>query len=405
LAAKVRFGLVGLGNLGRNFLQLQRRRASRFRLFWVTDSSHFVSRRDGREFGASEMSKVLRAKQGADGLQSLGEPFRVSGFGSAKEEAHEISGFIEPNKGDWVIVDTTFLGARDSSLLASSFMGVAGFCTANKTPWADYERCRRLYAQAIDKKTFLGLNCTQGVWLDQMEYIPIAATRLETRIIQVTKRDNSSLNFLFNKASEGLSPDAIYRGLADGGYLEPGGTDLLPEIKDQLIKARISANICSIVGGLDLRSREQTPSQILASGPASASVSDLCAWHISGRKDGYPSLVTEMNLDGQSRTVNFGLSFRTLDRRHPLGRSFQGANAFSIAVTDGEGAERSFTHRGGPGGSANTARRLAREADDVVRLAHLRSHGSFSPIPVLAGLAARDSRTLRSARKLLNVLG
>lgn len=405
MAADFRTGLIGLGNLGQNVLaQLEEKRADRSHLYWVADSSRVVSRRDGGTLSPSEMATIRRAKGSRQGLGSLPGRLLVSTFGSAREEAGTLAGLMEHSRESWVVLDSTYLDAERSRLLASSFMGVLGFCTANKTPWADSGMCRALFSQAQRERTFLGLNCTQGVWIDQMEYIPVAATRLGGRTIKITKRDNSSLNLLFGRASEGLSSEEIYRELSEGGYLEPGGTDLLPEIKDQQIKAKITANVCSIVGGLSLRSREQSTAQILASGPASASVDDLRAWHVSGRGRGFPALVTEMELDGGSGSVTYELSFRVLDRKHPLGRNFQGANTFSIALPGPEGSEKSFTHRGGPGGSANTARRLMREAEEVVRLSGLRSKDSFNPIPVLAGLAAGDARTTRATRTLLEVL-
>ncbi len=394
---------MGLGNLGRNVLaQLSGRSGKRLDVCWVADSSCLVSRTGGGKLSPAEISEVLRAKQSPPGLRTLRATFAVSEFSSAKEEAGLLRDLMHEKRDEYVVLDTTFLNSADAFHLASKLMGILGICTANKTAWADIDLCRRLFSMATDGGTFLGLNCTQGVWLDQMEYIPIAAAKLGTRIIRISKRDNSSLNFLFNRASAGLSPDSIYDELAAGGYLEPGGTDLLPEVKDQQIKAKITTNVCSIIGGLRLTSREQTLHQILAGGPLSAGVEDLCSWFISGRKRGFPALVTEMTMTGDAKSISCALRFRVLDRNHPLGEDFHGRNTFSISL-DGD-TRRSFTHRGGPGGAANTARKLLEEAHEVIRLAPLRHGDSFSPLPALTGLESGDAKTLSKARNLLNTL-
>lgn len=396
-----RFGLLGLGNLGRNVLLQVVERTDRFPLYWVADSSRIISRKDGKKLTASDVAKITRAKRGKKGLGGLPASFAATDFEGAKEEARILSEIIQPALDEWVVFDTTYLDARSAYGLASELMGALAICTANKTAWADPPMCRDLFSRARKQKTFLGLNCTQGVWIDQMEYVPVAASRLSTRTVHILKRDNSSLNFLFSRASEGLSPGQIYQALTDGGYLEPGGTDLLPEIKDQQTKARITTNICAILGRLEVRSSKQSVPEVLASGPGSASVDDLCAWHISGRKCGYPSLVTEIVMDGSSRTMTCCLSFQILERKHPLGRSFHGANAFSIAVAQGG---KSFTHRGGPGGSVNTARRLIREAEEVMRLSGGRQTDSFSPIPILTGLSAGDKKAESRTRTLRELL-
>jgi homoserine dehydrogenase len=269
LAGGTRVGLLGLGNLGRNVLtQLSETSGKTPGLNWVADSSCLVSRIGGEKLSRTDISKVLGAKQSPPGLRALSAPFAVSGFSNAREESRLLSE-LTGNRGD-VVIDTTFVNSADSFRLTSNLMGAVGICTANKTAWADRDFCRRLFSMATERGTFLGLNCTQGVWLDQMDYIPVAAAKLGNRTIRVSKRDNSSLNLLFNRASQGLSPAAIYNELTAGGYLEPGGTDLLPEVKDQQIKARVTTNVCSIVGGLRVTSHEQTLPQILVGGPESA---------------------------------------------------------------------------------------------------------------------------------------
>lgn len=394
---------MGLGNLGQNVLtQLSERNGKTLNVRWVADSSCLVSRIGGGKLGPVDISKILRAKRSPSGLRTLGAPFIVSGFSNARDEAGVLRDLTDDQRDDYVILDTTFVKSADAFLLTSNMMGVVGICTANKTAWADRDFSRRLFSMATERRTFLGLNCTQGVWLDQMEYVPIAASKLGTRTIRISKRDNSSLNFLFNRASEGLPPAAIYDELTTGGYLEPGGTDLLPEVKDQQIKARVTTNICSIIGGLREISREQTLPQILAGGPVSAGVKDLCSWFISGRRHGYPALVTEMTLAGGTDSISCVLGFRVLERTHPLGRDFQGRNTFSVSLADD--GRRNFTHKGGPGGAANTARKLIEEAEEIARLARARHEDSFSPLPVLTGLESGDRKTVARAKALLKTL-
>jgi homoserine dehydrogenase len=404
LASGTRIGLMGLGNLGRNVLtQLSERRDKALNLRWVADSSCLVSRTGGVGLGRVDVSRILRAKQGPSGLRTLGAPFVVSEFSNAREESGLLRDLTDDEREDYVVLDTTFMDAADAFHLTSNLMGVLGICTADKTAWADRTFSRRLFSMATERRTFLGLNCTQGVWLDQMEYIPIAAAKLGTRTVRISKRDNSSLNFLFSRASEGLSPAAIYDQLTAGGYLEPGGTDLMPEVKDQQIKARITTNICSIVAGLRVTSREQTLPQILAGGPASASVDDLCSWFVSGKGRGYPALVTEMKMSGQTGgSVSCALGFRVLERTHPLGRDFQGRNTFSVSL--GGNRPKNFTHKGGPGGAANTARKMIEEAEEVIRLSGARHGDTFSPLPVLTGLESADRKTVKRARALLKIL-
>lgn len=396
-----RYGLLGLGNLGGNVLRQVSQRKDDFPLYWVADSSRVVHRRDGERLSASDIAKIIRAKGGLQGLDGLAATFVVTRFSGAREESRVLGELIEPARVEWVVLDTSYLDAHGAQTLASGFMGVLAICTANKTAWSDPSTCANLFSRAQKHNTFLGLNCTQGVGIDQMEYIPVAAARLGRKTIRVQKRDNSSLNLLFSRTSEGLSPDRIFRALSDGGYLEPGGMDLLPEVKDQQIKARITVNVCAILDELKVTSRAQSVVEVLETGPGSAKVSDLCAWHATKRRGGYPSLVTEIVMDGNSGTITYSLSFVVLERNHPLGRSFNGANVFSITVAD---HNESFVHRGGPGGSINTARNLLREADEVMRLSGERGSRTFSQIPVLTGLSSGDREIASRTRSLLKIL-
>jgi len=276
-------------------------------------------------------------------------------------------------------------------------MGCLAYCCANKTQWADYDFCLELYELARREQTFLCLNCTQGVWLDQMEYLPVLLQNFEGGKLKLIKRDNPSLNLFYEKVWNNVSPLDAFSQIRKGGYLEPNASDLYAEVKDQLIKAKITQNLCSTLKKVKVHEIESIHADdLFSNAPKSAKPEDIASWHIFNRRRGtYPALASEIQVISNPREIRNNAAFANLPKHHPLARDFGGRNALCI---EGEEAHftwnnsrrnphgpRFFVHAGF-GGARKTAEKLVWEAQ---RACWLKSHEKsieFSPIPAIVGL-------------------
>lgn len=130
----------------------------------------------------------------------------------------------------------------------------------------------------------LGLNGTQGVWVDQMEYVPLFLRALSGKDGIILKRDNPSVNLFFARLGDGWTPTEAFQDVISGGFLEPGAVDLAPEVKDQIIKLRVTANLCALLTGYSISTPENELNKKEASLLHDSGAEDLARWHLSGRR-------------------------------------------------------------------------------------------------------------------------
>jgi hypothetical protein len=234
-----------------------------------------------------------------------------------------------------------------------------------------------------------------------MEYVPILVDSLEDGKLVITKRDNPSLNLFYEKIRKGISPSRAFDQIRKQGYLEPGASDLLTEVKDQWVKGRITQNFCSILSGIKLDSKNELSSVI----PKTAKPEEIANQHLSARKTGKYHALTSMVEIGPS-TINLGLDFVNLPATHPLARDFPGKNALCAQGTKARftwtkyrPSDKFFVHSGF-GGARRTADKLAWEANRASKLSRVRGEAEFNPIPAIWSSRFGDTYGKRLIREL-----
>jgi len=386
----LKYGILGLGKVGINTLSHILRKWNDFPVYWVADSKSILSK-ESEPFTPTEIRAIIRLK-----AQSRSPSFcrlnvpnaRMNKFRDLRQELRTLNS-IMPKKEEWTIFDTTTLASTDDYKLAKAMMGIAGFCTANKTLCADFRLCSALYHQAETCQTFLGLNCTTGVWADQMESVPLVMKHLSEGRVTITKRDNSSLNTFFSLVDSFANPDEAIKEIERAGHLEPGAKDFSKEVYDQVLKARITANICGILAGTRPHYIDET--LIGKDRPRSMSPVDIARWHRGGnRNKEFKALVTRIVVDvNHEKVLRSTVSFGKLPKESPLARHFLGKSAIHIETTNllvkskDRGGKNSGYFHAGDGGGERTAAKLLWEAKRISRLCRFKGRVPFDPIPVL----------------------
>jgi homoserine dehydrogenase len=414
----VRVGLLGFGNVGRKVI-LNNADRYYFSIYWIADSRNLVSKTSGHPFTKREMRRLVQIKDQYPGC--FGEKCRREIAGStiyelenAQQEAKVTAEMITEPRENWVIIDTTTLSAQAGRTLARNFMGCAAYCTANKNPWADHNLCTELYREAERTQTLLGLNCVAGVWVDQMEILPIVLRHLERGRLAVVKRDNSSLNLFFEKVGSGIRADDAIATITATGHMEPSSAGLENEVQDQRLKARIAANVTGLLKGFRVDLSHDSLSQDSPSDPKTLDPKDIADWHVSGRKKKlYPSLITEITVETEANRISCAVGFQTIPRGHPLAKDFGGKSAILVQAFDdtrfdwSDACERKksgrFVHSGF-GGGVKTAEKLLWEARRAIGLVEHFSMSTFSPLPILWALDNQETCAKRLEKKLANSL-
>jgi len=411
---KVKFGLLGLGNVGREVIQQNLEGQHRFNFYWVADSRYLVSKANGDAFTRVEILAVIKAKKECP--NQFGERCRseilgckVHEFENPTREAELVRELTAEPKENWIIIDTSTSPAEVDQIITRSALGCACYCTANKNPWASFDIFAELYREAERMHTLLGLNCVAGVWVDQMEILPILMQRLRSGQLEILKRDNSSLNLFFEKIGKGLSADRAIAEIAGSGHMEPGSRGLSVEVRDQILKANIAVNLCGIFRGISPSSVERSMSSEDPKGQLSTNPVDIANWHRSGRKRGaYPALVTRIRIEADTEKISSEVGFQELSRDHPLARDLGAKSAMSVQASEGAQFEwssnaprrrRMFVHSGYGGGS-RTAAKLLWEAKRGIVLFNSCPLVNFSPLPVLWALNNNDVEVKRLEKKL-----
>jgi len=387
----LKFGAIGMGTVGRQVLSQEVHGRRDFPIYWVADSKSVLSR-ESEPFTPKEIGTIVDLKAEGKSLSSQMRGVsnaRIDEFRDSRQESRILRS-IMTKKEEWLVFNTSSLAPLDDYEIARATMGIAGLCTANKTSWADHRLCSDLYRCAEKSETFLGLNCTTGVWVDQMESLPLVMKYLTKDRITITKRDNSSLNTFFAKVDSSIDPDDAMREIGAAGHLEPGAKDFSKEVHDQILKARIASNICGVLRGIKPRFVDETSAG--PDRPRSMSPADIALWHREGdRRRRFKALVSRIVLDqdGKER-LGCTVSFGELPRGSRLARHFPGKSAVHIESNGPTASsDRSERRRGsgyfhaGYGGAERTAAKLLWEAERVSRLHPSRGRVPFAPLPVL----------------------
>ena len=417
MKGKITTGLLGLGKVGRNLLLQYSIRNHRFKISWIADSKRFLTKRNQEPFSKKDVRKILALRDRALKAGHCPEyeehvsGCRVYDFDDLANETSILRELTFETLHHSIILDTTSSNAPTDAEIAQNVMGCLAFCTGNKAPWADYGISLRLYREAKRSTTFLGLNCTVGVWVDQMEILPIVAQALKSGGVQFLKRDNSSFNLFFAKVASGIPADRAIVEIGAEGHLEKTGPDALStEVKDQVLKASIAANICGILRGQPPSATQTSLEAVLQQGPGSVNPTDIARWHREGRKLGeYRALISEINIDAER--LEWRVGFDKLPYGHPLARDFIGKCAIAIQVTQdskfnwstddrhSNRAHRSFAYSG-YGGAGRTAAKLLWEVERAISLSQSRLGQECFPLPVLCSLALGRRDATKLQRKL-----
>ena len=404
---KVQFGLLGLGQVGRNII----RQYGSLGFNWVSDSKGIWRGKDRLPLREIDLTHIMESKKSMLSKDSV-RNVTYKEFDNLTNQTNLLQSIIGERRDRWVIIDSTYTDAKSAFKLCSATMGCLAYCCANKTQWANYEFCRQLYERARQEQTLLCLNCTQGVWLDQMEYLPALLENFESGKLNLVKRDNPSLNLFYEKTWKKISPSYAFFQIGKQGYLEPNASDLFAEVKDQLIKAKITENFCSVLTKIKAHETEQIRVEDLFSEiPRSAKPEDIANWHISNRKLGlYPALTSEVQVKTDPAEIKTNSAFVNLPQDHPLARDFGGKNALCIEADEArftwtKNSRRNMKKRGffvhsGFGGARKTADKLVWEAKRVCRLNSSKKRKEFSPIPVLLGLKVGEAYAIHVKREL-----
>ena len=380
---------------------------------WVSDSKGIWQRTDGLSLRQIDLIHIMKSKNSMRPKDTVGS-VTYKKFDNLAKQTDLLQSIIGGRRDRWVIIDSTYTDAKSAFEISSTTMGCLAYCCANKTQWANYEFCRQLYERAGQEQTLLCLNCAQGVWLDQMEYLPVLLENFQSGKLNIVKRDNSSLNLFYEKIWKKISAANAFSQIARQGYLEPNASDLFAEVKDQLIKAKVTQNFCSVITKIKAHETEQIQlNDLFSKTPSSANPEGIANWHISNRKQGlYPALISEVQVKTGPAEIKTDLAFANLPQDHPLARDFGGRNALCI-----EGDEAHFTwtknfrrnkkKRGffvhsGFGGALKTADKLVWEAKRVRRLNSYKKWKEFSPIPVILGLKVGEAYAIHVKHELSN---
>ena len=409
-STKIQFGLLGLGQVGHNII----RQHGSLGFGWVSDSRGVWRRTDDIALRAIDLTNIMKSK---NSRQQKGTTSNVAycEFDNVADQTDLIQSIIDEHRDRWVIIDSTHIDGKSAFEISSSIMGTLAYCCANKTQWADYRFCSKLYEQAREEQTFLCLNCTQGVWLDQMEYLPVLLENFESGKLNLIKRDNPSLNLFYEKIWKKISPSKAFSQIRKQGYLEPNALNLFAEVKDQLIKAKVTQNFCSTLTRIKKRgTHEVRIGDLFSNIPRSAKPEDIAIWHISKRKQGqYPALTSKVQIETSPPEIKTSLAFVNLPQDHPLAKDFGGQNALCI---EGDEARFSWTNdsprnkkpkffvHSGFGGAQKTAEKLVWEAKRVCRLSIAKKPEEFSPIPALSGLKVAEAYALQVKHELSRIL-
>jgi len=402
---KCKAGVLGLGKVGKNLLLRQIHGSDHFRIHWVSDSKRVyrVNRQSG--FTGQDCKKIIKFKQTHTAFPEIPK-CEIYEFENVSQQTKLLNDLITTDKKDWVIFDTTFTRKEDDYSIANTMMGCKAYCAGNKTAWTDYDSCDKLFRKATETQTLLGLNCTVGVWLDQMEILPIMLQNLISGKIILLKRDNSSLNLFFEKIGSGLTVEKTILELENSGHLDlPGPDALLTEVKDQTMKAHIAANVCGIMRSTRPVFKNQQATR--PDEPKSFEAKELAEWHLRGRKHGdYPALVSEINVDTSDGMIDLEVGFAELKRGQPLARDFVGKCAMSIDASAAKFKWSKGTRkpaqfmRSGYGGAKKTAAKLIAEANRAIIISHRKPKVCRSPILVLAALEKGEQAAKLLDRKL-----
>ena len=406
----LRFGLLGLGQVGRNII----RRHGSLGFNWICDSEGIWRRSDGASLRTNDLTRIMDSKISKQPKHVIPK-LKYDKFDSLAEQTNLLQSTIAEPKNRWIIIDSTYVNAKSAFEICRTTMGCLAYCGANKTHWAEYNFCKELYEEADRENTFLCLNCVQGVWLDQMEYLPVLLDNFESGRLTLLKRDNPSLNLFYEKIWKKIAPSQAFYEIGKQGYLEPSASDLLAEVKDQWIKAKITENFCSILTKIKSQVIEQLPtSNLFTKTPKSAKPENIADWHISNRKEGkYPALTSRVQLETDPPKLKADLAFINLPTGHPLAKDFGGRNAFCIEATDAHftwtriaqsDRPKFFTHSGF-GGARKTADKLAWEAKRISRFHLYKRKAVFNPIPVVFGLSVGEAYANRVKHELSKKLG
>jgi len=390
----LKLGVVGLGAVGMRVLSQMVHGRQDLPIYWLADSRSVLSR-ESEPFTAQEIGTIVDLKARGRRLShhTLDVPnVRNDEFRDSRQESRILRSIMTA-KEEWVVVNTASLASVDDYEITRTMMGVAGLCTASKTSWADYGFCSDLYNRAKKSETFLGLNCTTGVWVDQMESLPLVMKYFTKGHMRITKRDNSSLNLFFAKVDSSVDPDDAMRGVEEAGHLEPGAKDFSKEVHDQILKGRIAANICGVLWGIEPRFVDETSKG--HDMPRSMSPVEIARWHREGnRTSGFKALVTRIVLNPVPKErLECTVTFSELPRGSPLARHFRGKSALYIesaglpAKLDVNeswpgGGGGGYFHAG-YGGAERTAAKLLWEAERISRLRPFKGTVPFTPLPVL----------------------
>jgi len=400
-----KLGLLGLGKVGLNVLT-QNAKQALFNICWIADSKNFLSRPDLSPFSANEQIRIARSKQkiqGNEQEQITKIPrLEINKIKDTRDEAVIIKEKIRNDPKQWIILDASSTKLEVEIQVVESVLGCLAYCTCNKTVWSDYESCSKFYDDSLKTQTLLGLNCTTGVWVNQMDILPIVAKAYRGGKLKISKRDNSSFNLFFDSIEKLNSVERAISKLERGGYLEPGAVGLVTEADDQFRKARISANIIGKLMGIQPTCEDESDQSLGKAGsPKSKDAADIAIWHNSARKEKkimYSALVTRMQLEGKKLVCK--MDFEKLPRGYPLAKNFPGENVILLEAASknrfewstnkkrrrkGTARDHYFLHSG-RGGAVQTAAKLLKEAELMRSLTDTIGEGITSPIPILHAL-------------------
>jgi hypothetical protein len=407
-------GIVGLGKVGRITLMHALHNSKGIPIHWVSDSEVILSKRS-EPFTPREISTIVNVKARGRSLSSCRKRIPnalVAEFQSPRQESRILNS-IMTRKSEWIVIDTASLTAADDYEIIKALMGSAGLCSASKTPWAEYRFCSDLYREAERRETFLGLNCTTGVWVDQMESIPLIMNQFTKGRVTITKRDNTSLNMFLAKVGAQTPPGRALREIEEAGHMEPGAKGLSAEVHDQVLKARIATNICGILRGTEPNFADETSSGY--DRPQSMSPDDIASWHIEGMKNNaFRALITEIVLErNRNELLTCTVSFGQLPEKSPLARHFPGKNAIFVESTNASDRFdekkrlqpiHGFFHSG-YGGAELTAANLIWEAKRISRLRRFKGKTPFTPLPILFEKAMGKKSAVNLWERIAGCLG
>lgn len=387
--------LMGAGNVGTGLLEiLLKKSPPLLDIRLLCDSRAVYRRRDSNSLTRKNLQSLLRMKKSS--RSEIGErdsSIEILEFSSPKQETGLLLDEIKRSDENWIVIDSTYSEASDGFEIASALLNVpsTSLVTANKTAWADRDLCVKLYSLARDSRCLLGLNCILGVWVDQMEYIPLFLRMLKAdEMGLISKRDNSSLNLFFTRLNQGLSPSRAFFDVKKGGYLEPGAQNLVPEVRDQITKLYAASNLCSAITGY--RSSDEVKDNIQLMLISKDSTQELTEWFLSGKKSRrYPALISSITVTPSEEEIKTKIEFTELERDNSLATNFPGKNAISLRKSNRMGE---FIHAG-YGGAVKTALKLMWEANRAAILTNnIRPRANFDPIQIFEALEQKEPDAL-----------